>query len=41
VKDDITYLTFQIKIIDIEHLDTLMKNIKKLKGVKEVFRTKN
>jgi guanosine-3',5'-bis(diphosphate) 3'-pyrophosphohydrolase len=41
VKEDITYLTFQIKIIDIEHLDTLMKNIKKLKGVKEVFRTKN
>lgn len=41
VKGDLTYLTFQIKIIDIGHLNTLMKNIKKLKGVLEVFRTKS
>lgn len=41
LKDNIAYLTFQIKIVDISHLDVLMKNIRKLIGVIEVFRTKS
>ncbi|WP_026884375.1 RelA/SpoT family protein [Clostridium akagii] len=41
LKDNIAYLTLKIKIVDISHLDILMKNIKRLKGVIDVFRTKS
>lgn len=41
VKGDIAFITFKIKIVDISHLDILMRNIKKLRGVMEVYRTKN
>lgn len=41
VKGDIAFITFKVKIVDIGHLDIIMRNIKKLKGVMEVYRTKS
>ena len=41
VKGDIAFITFKVKIVDISHLDIIMRNIKKLRGVIEVYRTKS
>lgn len=40
LKDGIAMINIKIKIIDINHLKDLMKYIKRLKGVAEVYRTK-
>lgn len=40
-KGDIAYVTIKMKIVDISHLNTLMRNIRKIKGVMEVYRTNN
>ncbi len=40
LKDGNSMINVKIKIIDINHLKDLMKSIKKLKGVREVYRTK-
>ncbi len=40
-KDDIAYVTIKMKIVDVSHLNILMKNFRKLKGIIEVYRTKN
>lgn len=41
VKDNIAVITIKLKISDIEHLKELMKKIKKLSGVIEIYRTKS
>ena len=40
-KGEIAYVTIKMKIVDISHLNLLMKSIRKLAGVIEVYRTKN
>lgn len=41
VKNNLAMITIKLKISDIEHLKELMKKIKKLGGVLEVYRTKS
>jgi GTP pyrophosphokinase len=41
VKNNIAVINIKLKISDIEHLKELMKKIKKLSGVLEIYRTKS
>lgn len=41
IKNNIAVITIKLKISDIEHLKELMKKIRKLEGVLEVYRTKS
>ncbi|MDD3225779.1 MAG: bifunctional (p)ppGpp synthetase/guanosine-3',5'-bis(diphosphate) 3'-pyrophosphohydrolase [Clostridium sp.] len=41
LKGNTACMIFKVKIIDISHLQILMKNINKLRGVYDVYRTKN
>lgn len=41
IKNNIAVINVKIKISDIEHLKELMKKIKKLQGVLEIYRTKS
>jgi GTP pyrophosphokinase len=40
IRDNLAVITIKLKIPDIEHLKELMKKIKKLSGVMEIYRTK-
>jgi GTP pyrophosphokinase len=41
IKNDLAVITIKLKISDIDHLKDLMKRIKKLSGVLEIYRTKS
>lgn len=41
VKNNLAVINIKLKITDIEHLKDLMKKIKKLQGVMEIYRTKS